>query len=594
MTDSQTPSTPDAESQREAASRLVDGAQARSERVGQAAELLRQLADPDARRSLLLRLRVERLHARLDAEELAAFPDQFRGDGLPAPTSDDSDGAPKAGASSLLESLGISGGGTRGGVFLSEFSSGYMREVEAETEAFRVDRAMSHMATVRHAFKLAKDDLTIGERSWAETRHELEACVRWHRARAKGALRRFATVEDCGNARVLTSCSGCGATHDLPSRCSVGRLCLACRSAQRSARIARLDVAQTRVVRAARRAGLTSKRRHGGAWSEKFITLTVPHFDLESSDATIRARVEVVMRAWSRFRRSLRAWCEAHESRMPRSTRERARGLLSFYRGFEWTPGADERGHPHFHLWFFGPFLPKELVAAWWSDALVRAGMPADAVPRSNVLRHRASTVCVGARAEGFDTGERCARNLRHALERAARSSFDDDAGHVFAARLARVKRARCLRVSDRRRHDVAFRVCALGPCSAYGVPMDAVRVDIRAATRGNAGEIAKGALRVAGSDIVRYVEGWSLVDVSGDGTRIAARTLARLYEVLDRRRLTATSKGLLQRQEEGCGSCGRVRTVHVEIVDPRLQQRRAATPSTGPPSPARASNGSK
>jgi hypothetical protein len=35
----------------------------------------------------------------------------------------------------------------------------------------------------------------------------------------------------------------------------------------------------------------------------------------------------------------------------------------------EWTPGGDGAGHPHFHVWAFGVYMPHELIRLWWAHA---------------------------------------------------------------------------------------------------------------------------------------------------------------------------------------------------------------------------------
>jgi hypothetical protein len=49
------------------------------------------------------------------------------------------------------------------------------------------------------------------------------------------------------------------------------------------------------------------------------------------------------------------------------------RALCHEVRVFEWTKGNDGDGHPHFHVWAFGPFMPHELLKEWWRQAWERA-----------------------------------------------------------------------------------------------------------------------------------------------------------------------------------------------------------------------------
>lgn len=49
-------------------------------------------------------------------------------------------------------------------------------------------------------------------------------------------------------------------------------------------------------------------------------------------------------------------------------------------RVLEWTPGADAKGHPHFYVWIFSPFINKALIDEWWADAIASAGYPTDGI----------------------------------------------------------------------------------------------------------------------------------------------------------------------------------------------------------------------
>jgi hypothetical protein len=53
-------------------------------------------------------------------------------------------------------------------------------------------------------------------------------------------------------------------------------------------------------------------------------------------------------------------------------------------RNFEWEPGDDGQGHPHWHTWFFCPYLEQHDVAVMWRAALVQAGLDESAMPRTD------------------------------------------------------------------------------------------------------------------------------------------------------------------------------------------------------------------
>jgi hypothetical protein len=123
----------------------------------------------------------------------------------------------------------------------------------------------------------------------------------------------------------------------------------------------------------ARTAGLFRRDRRGGRWTEKLLTLTVPHF-VPRGDA-VTARVEASFAAWRLFSLHLqKAWRE----------RPCAPGTKRiYYRAFEWTPGKDRKGHPHFHIYLFSDFVPVEQLHIWWKDALRRAGVPREDADRA-------------------------------------------------------------------------------------------------------------------------------------------------------------------------------------------------------------------
>jgi hypothetical protein len=108
------------------------------------------------------------------------------------------------------------------------------------------------------------------------------------------------------------------------------------------------------VAEASRRGLLTSSNYR--RWSEKFLTLTAPHFRHQS----VAERIAVVLDAWALLLRKLNDYFAA-------------RGVKSaeFFRVFEWEPGDDGRGHPHLHIWLLSPYLPRDELQRWWGEALV-------------------------------------------------------------------------------------------------------------------------------------------------------------------------------------------------------------------------------
>jgi hypothetical protein len=189
---------------------------------------------------------------------------------------------------------------------------------------------------------------------------------------------------------------------------------------------------------AAKRRGLLLKARPGGAWGEKHLVLTVPHAPTRvlatSGDAdhvavvdraeSAKRRIDVLFRAWSSFVRRLQAW--ARSKRKARGG-QGSEGLLHFSRWFEWTIGGgahgvgDRAGHPHLHVWLFCPFLPVDLVRAWWAAALKDCGIlvftsaggssPDDLIVSLSAVRVR-SVEIVRELAKGYAVTEKRLRIL--------------------------------------------------------------------------------------------------------------------------------------------------------------------------------------
>lgn len=51
-----------------------------------------------------------------------------------------------------------------------------------------------------------------------------------------------------------------------------------------------------------------------------------------------------------------------------------AKKFVAWVRNFEWTPGQDGVGHPHFHIWLLCPFIDEEVLRHFWRCALRTAG----------------------------------------------------------------------------------------------------------------------------------------------------------------------------------------------------------------------------
>lgn len=235
---------------------------------------------------------------------------------------------------------------------------------------------------------------------------------KWHLGRDNGQKYRFRKLAHCGTRMMIAQCKACdGQRHPVAEGCGIARLCEACSLRGAKKRRARFGRARGRVSTDLARIGYTRVRRKqrgrrtpGGVWSDKMLTLTVPHFLLSAcerdaeflelggrraKDATM-ARIYAVRAAWPLFARSLRTWfarggtLEKPNKRTKWVEREPIAMPLKdgsfapppMHRAFEWTPGRDGLGHPHFHVWMLAPFIPETTVAGMWRDALIAVGVP--------------------------------------------------------------------------------------------------------------------------------------------------------------------------------------------------------------------------
>ncbi|MGH7295875.1 MAG: hypothetical protein ACRELB_13110 [Polyangiaceae bacterium] len=182
-------------------------------------------------------------------------------------------------------------------------------------------------------------------------------------SRAKGQRGRFDSVRGCEERTHLQiACTACGLVVEHGVRCRIGIVCVSCRGKIASQRRWQFARARNVVLEGALKRGLFSRSRVGGRHSEKLLTLTLPHLP----EHHVRTRIDSVLAAWPYFLKQLNAYL-----------RERGESC-EWLRHAEWTIGGDGQGHPHLHVWFFGPFLPHlphdDRVTAWWREALVRSG----------------------------------------------------------------------------------------------------------------------------------------------------------------------------------------------------------------------------
>ena len=227
----------------------------------------------------------------------------------------------------------------------------WLEGVEVLTAAHRRKRARFYAdrAMVKRAAARAE--------GWS--REGAQEAGNWDASRAQGQRDRFHRVRDCGTNTLRVKCQACGHEQEVREGCSCRLLCVSCRGAKACQLRARFGRARTSAVEEAESRGLYNPRRRGGRYTEKLLTLTVPHCRHDG----VAERIHRALDAFGFFGRKLQKW-----------RRDYAVPMLEWFRVFEWTPGTDRRGHPHLHIWALSPYLDHELLRAWWTTALARAG----------------------------------------------------------------------------------------------------------------------------------------------------------------------------------------------------------------------------
>jgi hypothetical protein len=264
-------------------------------------------------------------------------------------------------------------------------------DLENLTAPFREELARAHMIRAReaildyhraneHIWKLPHFETELFRKPIVEALRGSATCREWHERRAGGQRRRFSNVRNCGGILRKAWCATCGDERSpVPNRCGVRRVCETCDVEGAAARRARFGSARGRTLLSGIRLGLTRRNRKGGRFSEKMLTLTLPHAklsDLVKGSVKARARDDVharILALWTAipsFMRRLRAYLKKREPFLWQQVR--------FHRSFEWTPASDGAGHPHFHIYAFAPFLDARLLRVWWGEALFDAGWPID------------------------------------------------------------------------------------------------------------------------------------------------------------------------------------------------------------------------
>lgn len=230
-----------------------------------------------------------------------------------------------------------------------------------------------------------------------------------------GQVELFERVEDCGEnweTRLWCqsdSCAHARASGDpeagakaVPVGCSSRFFCPECRNMQAWRFRRDFNAARAGLLWQAELQGLTGRWRPKAGpdarLGERLVTLTAPHV------GTAEERVRWAFEAWTPFLKRWNAYindcfsyrifrknpftrrmklerhpvlCEGSRDREPLRNDDGqgvpVRELCHEARFFEWTQGDDGEGHPHFHLWAFGPYMPQPLIELWWREAWCEA-----------------------------------------------------------------------------------------------------------------------------------------------------------------------------------------------------------------------------
>jgi len=219
----------------------------------------------------------------------------------------------------------------------SDSRSSWLRQVAAATRDRRLARADSHDSKAR----LARLERRL-------------SLAQWHEGRARGQIETLERIEACQTDTWAYHCPECGVVAmEKLSRCDNWRYCLSCRGARCRVLRARLQAA----VDYQRKVWAPELRRKRGAYSERMVTLTVPH----SGDAA--TDFAMLQASWRIASRAYRSWMRKRHH-MPKD----AMLALPFARTLEIT-GSDA-GHAHCHAWMLGPYLPHVILRSIWGRSL--------------------------------------------------------------------------------------------------------------------------------------------------------------------------------------------------------------------------------
>jgi hypothetical protein len=199
---------------------------------------------------------------------------------------------------------------------------------------------------------------------------------KWDEGRQRGYEQRTERILECGTQprKMAITCQCCGHALEVDcNRCNNVIQCPVCRSIRAKSKAEDFLAARSVVLADAREQGRSDRLRRGGPWGERMLTLTVPHLRAHS----LEQRFEFLLDAWAPFLRALNQWLRATGIGKGSRARvvEHPGRYVHWYKVIEWVPAQDDdSGPPHFHVWFYSPWLPQALLQEWWRHALEKLG----------------------------------------------------------------------------------------------------------------------------------------------------------------------------------------------------------------------------
>ena len=202
------------------------------------------------------------------------------------------------------------------------------------------------------------EDEVMAERPWRLSTFE------WHEQRRKAQAERFARIHACGTVThaLETFCPDTGEVHEarpFKFTCKVWRLCPHCLKRRQNKLKRGVEQVRPRALKERKRQCSKHYKGRDGRWSERLLTVTVPHSGDAAADAAI------LRKAIPEFTRRM-----AEHLKKDRGATEK----VVYVRGLEVAP-SDDGGHAHAHFWLLSPFLEHSFLRVTWGRVLEAMGV---------------------------------------------------------------------------------------------------------------------------------------------------------------------------------------------------------------------------